>query len=783
MRIILGLLLALPLVAQVTAFSPSSATFYYMRGRAFPYDSTIAPVPQTINVTATGSWGAATYGGALATACDGTTPVMRPAVGSITGSGNGSFSLSFDCFQTLTPGTRTGTLTMNGVVLNITLVTMPADWPYSFVGATTGCTTPGNTIYPYPANCFDATRDRTGSSLIDPPQAIGSTFTDYNFGWTITKISDRTYGHEYSSIFVDNADSTLWFLTDGVNHKFVDNVGAIQYTVSAGEFGVSSAVWDNNDPLKLWIISGSTIKTKTLGVGGLTTVADYTGTQGALPSMTNITFGGSTGDITPDGWLAFSSGTTVVCVVDTKGLTTANRDTKTVCNQTVSQSSIDWVAPSTLDGAGNRYVFLVGNSTREIYRLAAGGSTLDRIYQTNSAVLGDWGHADIGKLGNEVFGYTSILANGGGSGVTVAATKAAINTGAQILVNTTAGGGAAFTHMLGGDTGQPGNDNHFSANWLGQTALDSTQVGPSSNVWNTYRISSLGSTNPCQITWVNAPGFANGSQIVIGHHGGTPDIHGSWVYTSTGATTGTIPISCIGNTYSNASDDVAAYGTQDIPLVTAFNQQEIQHVDHRTMEVRRAKHRSMQYGSPGLDPYRANPFASVSRNGRYVAFRSNYQWPERVSEYLVDFGPATERMGLAADPADTSMVIRAALPVASGSVSILVSTSPDLSSPVVSTTVSSSGKSVEYIATGLTAGTLYWVRVNSGGYANTVQARTVPALSGSAPVRLVKGGGGTINYGATSGLGSSCTSPCSITATKGLLYTDLSGSAAAMVVR
>jgi hypothetical protein len=159
----------------------------------------------------------------------------------------------------------------------------------------------------------------------------------------------------------------------------------------------------------------------------------------------------------------------------------------------------------------------------------------------------------------------------------------------------------------------------------------------------------------------------------------------------------------------------------------------------------------------------------------------NPEWP---SVYILDAGVTyTSRMLASVDPLDTRAILNYTLTDGQGAATVTISASPTLTSPVVSASDGLTTPGRQYVATGLTASTLYYYRVQTTGYAFTGQFRTLAALSGTGRLQLSKGGGGTIGYGTTASLGTTCSSPCDIAPTRGLLYTDASGAARAVVVR
>jgi len=271
--------------------------------------------------------------------------------------------------------------------------------------------------------------------------------------------------------------------------------------------------------------------------------------------------------------------------------------------------------------------------------------------------------------------------------------------------------------------------------------------------------------------------IASGNRSFAGGEGIT-SINSQFTITVTGATTFTLDGHTCAGTYTA---NTARVTTAGVATARSHRQELTAYRIGDSMQTHRiVEHRSKNYDFPDYGDafgYYAGPRASISRDGRYTAYASNMGNPEWPSVYVADlgFGSATG-VSSSVTPADTKAIINYVVPAGQGAATITISASASLASPVVSAPNSTR----QYVATGLTAGTLYYYRVQTEGFAYTGQFVTLPTLSGSGRLQVVKGGGGTVQYGTTTGLGSSCASPCDVTVARGIIYTDVTG---AVVVR
>ena len=242
------------------------------------------------------------------------------------------------------------------------------------------------------------------------------------------------------------------------------------------------------------------------------------------------------------------------------------------------------------------------------------------------------------------------------------------------------------------------------------------------------RISSVTAANPCEITTTGAHGYSTGNSIQIGGALGITSINGVWTITSTGASTFTLDgHNCTGTYTANSAHSATFAAFSNAP-----NRQELV-VLRPGQEIRRvAIHRNSMFdtgtGCAGGDhcSYFNSPRASISPNGRFLAYACNFGMLDGLGVCVADLGfDDAVRLTSAADPADTLAVLRYNVPADQGAATVLISASPSLTSPVVNAPDGLTAQSRQYVATGLTAATDYFYRVTAGAFSYTGRFRTL----------------------------------------------------------
>lgn len=789
------LLLFLASVAAwgVTA-SPTSITVYMNQWGTYGAAGSVnmPPLDTAITVSGSGSWGLA-RGGTLSTACGSGFGYCFTASSSSSGLatscpdnlpvGSGATTL-YLCWKNLvtsdlTTGTYTGTLTVGSTTINITLIVLPRpafySWTYPSVSYPSGCTTDAGFDT---ANRCTFTNERPTSTAFSIP-AVSASYTDPQFGYPITRVTSSGQFVSYSAEVACNADCSLIQTTDtSGNVNIYPRAGGSPTYSAIPVNGEAYQAWDASDPNKIWFMQNATLNYRNLSGGTNTKAADYTSGSGSRPAFTTLYMGGTT-DITDDNWWAFYDATSqYICAVNLNGLTTGTQESQTYCASYASAgvSSIDFPQVTQVDSeSGKRYVVAMASPSTTVWTVNTVTGVLDLAYVMPTGGVGFPGGPPHSDVGQDEFGRQFIYLYQSSAWQGTWLSKFYLNKGTDAILPTSVGGGWDAVAQTA-----YGADGHFGCNWKATCVMETSYY----TSITAQAAASLTLANPCQIN-TTGHGYSNGASIQIGGAtgSGASVINGIWTITVLNANAYTIPVSCVGATYTANS----ASSAPSSAISAQSFKNEIQLMRPGGEMRRIAIPRFVGYSGNNLTFYRTNySFASVSRDGRYVIYHSNYGVPEQPSVYIIDLGiTSTSKLQSNVTPADTKAILNYSFPsgVSLSAATITISANPNLSSPVVSASDGLTSQGRQYVATGLTAGTQYYYRIATGNFATTGQFTTLSTLSGTGSVQIAKGGGGTINYGSTSALGSSCTSPCSLSPAKGLFYTDASGAATAQVIK
>lgn len=773
--LLLFLALASPMLPQITA-SPTSLDFIMRQGQNGPWNSTRYAENQTLTISGTGSW-TATKGGALAGNFN-----VTPS----SGTGPGTVTVTFIPLgsEELAEGIHTGSITIGSSTITVTLRAQPR-YAYSAVvyrpGYPVGCV---NTIpqFGYADTC--TITDQRPTSTAIPPLANGATFVDPQFGGVMRRVSLNYSDVAYSNVRAISADNTR-VMADSFGFTYIYSManGSVLFGPLPAAVRQDRASWDGVSSDIIWYFEGPSIKSYTLSTGQSFTHATYSSVVGARPSFSSLWAGG-TGDATSDNWWAFSEqgATNQYCAVNLNGLLPANQESQTYCIVTTGDTFSDFMLISHVDAATKkRYMLTMTEPLMRVYSIPSTGQILNFEYfveQGGGAQL-PTPHSDLGIDGGGnvilLFEYSEIYGN------QMYLATMQLNKGAKAMRPVEEGGGLRFLLPI---TDNETRATHMGCSWNAPYCIWSATYNADLNA---QQVTAVTAGSPCSLTTSGAHGFTTGASVQTANLAGITGATGIFTMTSTGATTMTLNGTTCSGTYTGSTTGTVADATAQ---GNARNRQQVW--------IIRLGDGSDSGGVYPVLTHRSQPYAgslgvraSMSADGRFGVFAGNFGVPEfsggrRYYLYSIDSGitPTTQRFTVGAAPADTSAVLNYLVPQSGqGAATVVISTSPSYTSPVINTTDGQTGQGRQFVATGLTASTRYFYRVTAGYWSAAGEFTTAAALSGSAPVQLSKGGGGTINYGATSGLGSSCSSPCSITATRGLLYTDLSGAASAMVVR
>lgn len=790
-----ALLLLASYAAWAVTATPTSITSYMMETGTYgtPGGVNFPPLDVPITVIGTGSWGLA-RGGTLGSMCSGGPGYCFTISSSSSGvattcpdnlpSGSGATTL-YLCWKpipnnAITPGTYTGTATVGSTTISLTLIVLARNvfnaWLWPSASYPSGCTTGSG--YDTPNNCTITNERPTSESFSIP--AVSGSYTDPQFGYTVTRVTTAGQFLAYSTIRALNADDTYIFTTDGTGNVniYPKAGGAAAYSAVSGAREAYTS-WDSSNANRLWSYNASVIQYVQLNSSPTpVTAANYASSSGSRPAFTNLDSKG-TADITADNWWVFvDQGTTRVCAVNLTGLTTGTQEAQTYCANysTTTLASIDYPNITQVDSESRkRYVAVMGSPHDEVWSVNLTTGVLDYEYEITTGGMAFPGGPPHSDTGQDEFGRQFMYLYQSSAWQNNWLSKFYFNKGPDFSLPVTVGGGFAAIAET-----SYGADGHFGCAWNAACVMESSYYYNQT----AQAVTTLTTGSPCQIN-KTSHGYSTSNSIQIGGAlgSGATVINGIWTITVLNVNAYTIPVSCAGATYtSNSGSSVLSVA----PTGQNFRS-EIQVIRPGGESLRLAIGRFIGYEGNSLTFYRTNyAFPSISKSGRYVVFNSNFGVPEQPSTYIIDIGyPVTTAMSAWADPADTKVILSYSFPIgySVGSATITISASPNLGSPVVSASDGLATTGRQYVATGLTAATQYYYRIATTQWAFTGQFTTIGTLSGTGRLQLAKGGGGTINYGVTSGLGSSCSSPCDLAPSKGLLYTNSTGAASAVVVR
>lgn len=779
-------LMALPAFGQITA-SPGAITVYARRALgAYPWYGTTPPTDTAIAISGTGAWNIS-RGGTLNSACGNGYGYCFNAVQTVTnlaagppasGNGPGTVYLSWRGLgtQDLPLGTYTGTLTIGITVVQITLVVAPANAFDAMVyppGFPSGCVNSNPNFIQ--ADTCAITGERPASTAFAIP-APGGTYVDPQFGHTVKRLTASDSNIQYSALSAFSATAKYVLTSIGLEGavRVIDRAtSAVTYSSVPG-VNMNFAAWDPINDEKLWYMDGGTIRHRILNTGAVFTAADYTNSSGPRSAFPGITMGGTI-DITDDGWWAFRDGV-ILCAVNLNALTPATQESKTFCVSmaALGLTDIDFTQITQTDKeSGKRYVVVLSAPKGHVYSVGAAG--LNYEFPLPSLLVEP--HSDVGEddQGRQIFfwNFSEIY----GSKSYLASMQ--LNKGLDMMIPVEAGGGLRLLYTS--DPADYETDGHFGCTWRGVCVF--TPYGNSAGI-GVGLISGVTPGTPCGINTAIGHGYASGDQILIGGASGITSINGVFTITVTGPNNYTLNgHTCTSGYTANSANSVPNVAT----ALSKPNRQE-SIMARPGSEIRRlAMHRSKIYqNGSSLQGYFASPRASISRDGRYVAFASNYGIPEMPSIWVIDTDASitTARVALkGVDAADTKAIINYDVPAGEKAASITISASPDLTAPVVSVSDGGSAVSRQYVAAGLTADTMYYCRIHTGRYSVTGSFRTAPAITGTGTLRVQSGNGSMVQHGATAALGSSGASPLEVTVSRGVYYYNAGGGTQAVVVR
>jgi len=775
---------------SVTA-TPGDIKLYMRAGSGLGYSwfGTRAPKRTAITVTGTGAWNIS-RGGELSTACGlaygycfniSTSPTATSGAALPVGSGPATLYLYWTYLgaESLSPGTHTGTVTIGTTVINITLSVEPRRSFDAFVypaGFPSGCVN-SSSAFSHADTCTVTNERPTSTSFAIP--APGGTYVDPQFGNTVRRITPSGQNIQYSALSAFSA-TAKYVLTNSPNGQvnIYNRNGTVAYSAVAGP-NINYSAWDPSDDERLWYMDAATIKYRQLSTGTTVLAADYSAPFGSRPALPVITMGGTT-DITDDGWWVFrdSAGSTL-CAVNLNGLSPSTQESKTFCTglSSFGFTDIDYPQVTQVDSESRkRYVLVIAAPVAHVFSVGRTGLDYEYPVPTGAEDVPIEPHSEVGQdaEGRQIFFWQWYSPYDNRSYLAAAQ----LNKGADMTRPVEEGGGMRLLYLS--DPANFNTDAHYGCTWRGACVF--TPYGNASGI-SVTQISAVTAGTPCAITTASAHGLTNGASVLIGGGLGTTGMNGVFSISVTGTNTFTLTGQTCSGSYTAGSAHVVP---NTLTASTLPNRQEIVIVRPGEDVRRVAIHRTKMYNGGSLLGYFASPRASISRDGRYIAYASNYGIPELSSVWVADVSAPVTSTRLQVknvDTADTKAVLNYAVPAGEGGATIVVSANPGLSNPVLNAADGLSGDARQFVVSGLSAQTDYWYRITTGRYATQGRFRTGSTLSGTATLRVERGGGGSIQYGPTSALGLSASSPLSVTVNRGVYYYNAGAGVQAIVVR
>jgi hypothetical protein len=258
---------------------------------------------------------------------------------------------------------------------------------------------------------------------------------------------------------------------------------------------------------------------------------------------------------------------------------------------------------------------------------------------------------------------------------------------------------------------------HFGCTWRG---LCITSSYGNSNGIPVSNIVSINTGSHCEILTRYPHGLPPSSTVLIAGVVGVSGLNGLANATVTGATSLLLSgRSCTG-TYQSGSGNLV----RNVPTaVTSPNRGEMI-VFRPGHEVRRvALHRSKPYDNYfNLMSYFASPRASLSRDGRYIAFASNAGMPELPSVWIVDTGisESVRIVPTSVTPSPNAVTFKYNVPELQFAALVIVSRSPDLKSNLAARVYDGQSSSQRTLSVpNLQPGVKYYYRISTGQYSYT----------------------------------------------------------------
>lgn len=699
--------------AQFSA-APSTLSLGMRQGQPYPNNSTRYPADQTIAISGKGSW-TTTLTGPMSYQCGGPCLSVSPRSG--TGPATLTISLRALGAESLPAGRYSATLNVGGAAVPINLkVSQRAayDDMVNLNGYPNGCVQ-SNVVYPFPDKCKIPNELPGAATSVVP--AVGSVTRDQVFGTDVSRVTPSGYTISYSTVSAFSA-TAKYLLTvtpaDGRINIF-DRVTRQKAFSDVPGININVAAWDPTDDDKLWYMDGASIKYRLVSKNQTVTAATYGTASGTRPAFQTISTGG-TADITDDRWWVFMSGQTL-CAVNLNKLTPAVQESQTRCTSFAGYNITyaDFAQVTQVDKeSGRRYVVLMAQPQNHLFSIQSGGALVHEVTMpTGPSDITAAAHSTTGQDsdGRQIlfWSYYDMFGN------KYYSASVFLNKGLSMTQPVEAGGGLRFLYP--NDPQNWTTDTHFGCNWRGLCVASS--YGNSGGI-PARAISAIRTGSTCEVVTPAAHGMANGQSVVVGGVLGVTGAGGVSNIQSTGSNSFLLVGKSCNGTYQAGTGSFVL----NVPTATdSPNRGEIV-VLRPGHEVRRiAHHRAKPFdNAPFLLGYYATPRASISRDGQFVAFESNWGVPDQSSVWVVATGTSDVLRITASAPLTsfTSATLSYNVPANQPAALVVVSSNPDLVSNLALRLYDGqSAAARKLVVPGLRPSTRYYYRISTGQYSFT----------------------------------------------------------------
>lgn len=800
---------------QTLVSSRASVTFNRVVGRLYtePLKGELAQYIDLSTASGSVAW-TSTVTGALSSSCSGSPClyfVTQYSNGAANATGTATttaarYALRFRNTSGLAIGTYTGTIVITtalsqvvniAVTLNVIAPTLPVPQFAYKAGYPVNCTAT-NALWAWPDTCTQA---RMPMNTETAP-AVGASRVDENFGHTVRYATPYGCETQYGGLRAFSAaNSYLWAPgrngSTGCGIIRLSDYTVLRSTHSPAQFPTGfdpdRAAWSSVEDSIFYFLVGAELRRWDVVANTITVQVDFATRGGSL-----LRTGGQAGPSRDEVWAIFVTiaGVENLCWVDIPAIRRGATVASIPCAVANQYGAPDFVMTGPFDlTAQRRYAFAdVGTRGTVIYELADGVMSNwlmpelpDQAVALNEngvcetiETCSPQGHGSIYRERGRALMWLHTL-EGTSQSCSPACDEA--YSGARLA------GAETFTQLTGGGLlpwfPAVSVASHQSSFPLGLRYELLTRLAAFVNTATAANPVVLTATD-FQTTPQPISGWTVGQSIrITGSAGGTfgACLDGLWTISAVTTNTITIPANCTGaGSYTARSalvGDATPPGSPNVNMNTVFLHDTVNRVVRPIFSLRTAGWVSIAVDPgwaqpPYLNSYYYSPRCSASWDESLVACTTNdgFLTPQatRVVVASTEHGTATRLAVTSVEPSDTATIIRFMRPLAASCTVTAWASPSTFTSSVFSGSVTS-GLGGVAVVTGLSASSNYVARLSCGAAGGAdVEIRTLPTLSGNGTARAVKGGGGTIAHGATSSLGSTCTSPCLLTVAKGLYW-------------